>query len=120
MSNLHVHAGLLLVTFADGAPAYGHAIPPPLWTRVIAEVTRQGLASGYRAALAAETAKLNALRTSEAWHGELDEHAAEEGLFRRVVEKAYGAQTLWPWQRGWTQEIADAYPVANRAAKEAA
>jgi hypothetical protein len=116
---LRVSHSTLLVTWDDGSPAYGHAVPPPLWAFVLAEVERVGLTADYRRAYDAGNAKVQEAR-SDRRHTILDEHEAEESLFQRVVERVYGPQTLWPWQRGWTQEIADAYPVANRAAKEAA
>jgi hypothetical protein len=116
--SLYVSGETLLVTWADGSPAYGHAIPPPLWTAVLAEVERQGLTLVYRKAFAEDLAKVEEGRALNLRWSSLDEHEAEERLFRRVVEKVYGPQTIWPWQEGWTQELADSYPVreARRAA----
>jgi hypothetical protein len=109
--SLYVSGSTLLVTWDDGSPAYGHSVPPPLWAAVLAEVERQGLTADYRRAFSADLAKVEEGRTLNLRWSSLDEHEAEERLFLRVVEKVYGPQAIWPWQEGWTQELADSYPV---------
>jgi hypothetical protein len=108
---IDVHCGLLV--FLDR-----QTVPPAFWARLKHEAAKakllDALADDYRA----ERAKVEAER-QYGWQTVHDEFDAEQKFYRRWVERLHGPQDVWPWSRGWTDEMVDAYPV-TAAVREAA
>lgn len=76
---------------------YRKAAPPAFWSRLKHEIAKRGSLDAFQADLAEE-----AQREGLPWE-------REERLFRRWVEKLGLSGPLWPWERGWTPTLVDAY-----------
>jgi hypothetical protein len=83
--------GYLILPYRDAAPA-------AFWSRLKHQATKAGLIDEYRKDCADE----GAARDAPVWE-------RKERLFRRWVEKLNLMRLPWPWEPGWTHELADSY-----------
>ena len=94
------------VTIVDGTIVvpWGRAVIPAFWARLQHHIAKAGLVDEF----AADRVR-GEQGTGLPWE-------REERLFRRWVERLDLVGPLWPWERGWTQEKADAYLDSKREA----
>lgn len=112
---LEVVCGYLVGFEAD------RAIPRQFWHRLKAELSRRHLLDEFAADYRAEKAAVHAQwAESVAYSTRAEDWAREERLFRRWVERVVGPQAIWPWERGWTEELVDSYLEPVEAKREAA
>lgn len=99
--------------------AFGRGVPDAFWSRLKHEMQKgqrlEEFAAEYRAEREAARAERSA---TDGWSSATANADREERLFRRWVEKLGLPVERWPWERGWTEELVDAYlePVQARAA----
>jgi hypothetical protein len=106
--SVQVSEGYLLVPFPL-------AIPPEFWERLKARMTAEQLGE-FRGDYDRERALAVAARsTSTAWSPVDAELEREDRFFRRWAERVCGPQALWPWEQGWTAELAASYLLAPAA-----
>lgn len=100
--------------------AYGRGIPDPFWARLKHHVLAAGLVDAYREDYTAKRADV--LASMPRFPSERDVHTAcaEERLFRCWAERVAGPQALWPWERGWTEDLVDGFLSSPAKAREAA
>jgi hypothetical protein len=84
------------------------AVPVPFWNRLKHAISRSMLVEQYQAEYELESHQIREARQRLDWTIS-QEHEREELLFGRWVERLFGPQELWPWSRGWTEEMVDAY-----------
>jgi hypothetical protein len=109
---IEVVCGYLVIPF-------GRGVPEAFWGRLKHAMTKAALLDAFRADYLSERECVRLARiATEGWESATQEADREEALFRRWVEKAVGPQELWPWSRGWTEELVDSYlqPEAARRA----
>ena len=86
------------------------AVPVQFWNRLKHEITKRGLLEELAADYRRERDAVVARREGcVGWEGRDEDWSREERLFRRWTERGCGPQSLWPWERGWTEEAVDAY-----------
>ena len=102
-------------------PQYGRGVPDQFWNRLKAHITKACLVDAYREDYQRErVGVLASVVACEGWSALVEYAEAEERLFRRWTERVVGPQSLWPWERGWTDEFVDSYLVAPATKREAA
>lgn len=93
----------------------GRGVPDPFWARLKHHIARAGLVDAYQADRLAERERMLASVPSYPSEKYVHTAEAEERLFRRWTERVVGPQALWPWERGWTEELVDSFLVAPAA-----
>jgi hypothetical protein len=93
-------------------------VPPAFWSRLKHEAAKAGALDELTAEYREARDRVHAER-EKGWTSTADEFDAEARFYRRWVERLHGAQDVWPWTRGWSEPLVDAYPLAA-AAREAA
>ena len=97
-------------------PAW-QVVPDQFWHRLKHALTKAGVIEDFRMDYRRENATVALERKLNGWTSSqrFAEFDRERDLFRRWVERVIGPQTLWPWQRGWTEELVDSYLEAKEA-----
>lgn len=95
---------------------FGRGVPDVFWNRAKHELAKAGLLDAFRQDFArerelvrAEVARGDGFSSGRA----VVEATHEERLFRRWVQRLGLSVPLWPWERGWTEDLVDSYLVAN-------
>lgn len=98
---------------------FPQAVPPAFWSRLKHAVDRAALRAEFVAEYELENFQVRKAREAiTGWNAGLDSDR-EAAMFQRWVERVVGPQALWPWQRGWTEQLVDEYlqaPVRAGAA----
>jgi hypothetical protein len=108
-----VEGGYLVVRFPLG-------VPEAFWGRLRHHLAKAHLLEEFEADLRREKEQVKSL-PAEQMRSEwtIANAEREERLFRRWTERACGSQSLWPWERGWTEEMVDSFlrqPTQHREA----
>lgn len=114
--------GLQVLDGALVASEFGFAVPRQFWHRLKAELMRRHLLEEFQAEYRRERAEVQARwADSTSYPSRHEDWQREERLFRRWVERCFGPQQIWPWERGWTEELVDSYlePTATEQGRAA-
>jgi hypothetical protein len=108
---LAVSEGYLHGLDPDNSAGYG-AIPLQFWHRLKHQLGLRRQLDAFRA----DYVKTRDAITATGWDSYTDGLLAEEALFERwvvalglVLPAGHYGDTLWPWSRGWTEDLIDSY-----------
>ena len=115
---LVVVSGYVAAESNAAAGSWEGIVPIQFWNRLKSAIQRLGLVDEFKRD-----------RGDQAqWHGSVSAYGREQRLFARWVRRCgltvqpghFEGQELWPWTRGWTEELVDSYLSAFAAKAEAA